>query len=58
MSADHEMDGSSIKMLLFACIDCAMSPFSSLHQCLVVYHLPWVTAQQLRGVGWVSVCPC
>lgn len=59
MSADHEMDESSIKMLLFPCINCAMSSCSSLHQCLVVNHLPWGNSTAAVGVwGWVSVCPC
>lgn len=51
MSADHEMDGSSVKMLPFPCINCAMSSFGSLHQCLVVNHLPWVNSTELWGVG-------
>lgn len=40
MNADHEMDGSLIKMLLFPYINCAMSSSSSLHRCLVANHLP------------------
>lgn len=51
MSAAHEMDGSSIKMLLFACINCAVSSFSSLHQCLVVNQLPWVSSPGAEGCG-------
>lgn len=58
MSADRELDGSSVKMLLFPCINCAMSSSSSLHQCLVVNHLPWVKGPAAGGFGlgfWVSL---
>lgn len=56
LSAGHEMDGSSVKVLLFPCINCAMSYFSSLHQRLVVNHLPWMNSTAAVGFGAGFLC--